>query len=352
MTLIDVSELTINAEEAHEVSKLIIEKAFVQGALSEVHDIETGIFYKEQIPFAGRIEDSLKKAVGCTPETGEGLTLTEKFWDPEIFASRWEHCAADLNKLLKLFKHAAKINPDFYDQIDSEALGVVYALIEQMMNDTLPIKVWFSDRDAEFFADGGEFKAGTDLDLYNVIDGLFKQIFAEIATGDANYVNITQNAGANYAAQALPADAALGYLTSVVNAADSRLLEDPRAQILVTRSIADNFRNTLRTKTLGAGFLEVVENGKPQLYFDGYKVVVMHEWDRFIGAVQNNAVKKFLPHRIVFTTPSNIPVGTVSEEDLKTLTSFYDQYRKSNVIDVAFSLDTKFLENYMAVAAY
>ena len=52
------------------------------------------------------------------------------------------------------------------------------------------------------------------------------------------------------------------------------------------------------------------------------------------------------------TTPDNIPLATLSESDLKELTSHYDQTLKSNIIDVAFSFDAKFLEPYMTIAAY
>lgn len=347
-SLINVAGLTINPDESRDISKLIIERELVNSELSEIHEIELGITHKMQIAFAGRMVDSLKKAVGCVPNTGSGVTMSEKFWDPAIFDSRWEHCAADLNGLLKLFQKAQKINPDFYDRIDSQEMGVIYSLVEAMMRDTIPVKVWFSNKAAI----AGDFKAGTDLALYNVIDGLFKQIFAEITVASSNYVAITQNAGASYAAQVLPVDAALDYLTKVVNARDSRLAEDPNAIILATRSIVDNYRNTLRTKTIGAGFLEVLENGKTQLYFDGIKVVTMYVWDRNIKGLLDNGIKLDKPHRIVLTTPSNIPVGTTSVDDFETLTSFYDQYRKSNVLDVAFSLDAKHLESYMTVAAY
>ena len=351
-SLIDISALTLNTEEAKEVGKLIIEKGFVEGDLSAIHDIETGILYDMQIPFAGRIADSLKLASGCTPNVGTGVAMTEKVWTPKIFNSRWVHCAADLNKLFKLFQKAQRINPDFYDRINSQEMGVIYALIEQMIKNALPKKVWFSDVDADTIANGGVLKNGTDKALYNVIDGLFKQIFAEVGSGDDNFVSITQNAGASYALQALPTDGALGYLTSVMNQADSRLLEDPSAKILVTRTVADNYRNTLRTKTLSAGFMEVVENGKATLYFDGYEVVTMHEWDRIINADFDNGTKKDKPHRIIFTTPSNIPVATLSTDDLTNLKSFYYGFGQSNVVDVAFSLDAKHLESYMTVGAY
>lgn len=349
---IDISALTLNAEEAQEIGKLIIEKAFVNSDLKKVHDIETGVLWKTQIPFAGQMADSLKKSTGCTPNQGSGIVMTEKFWEPEIFDVRFEHCAADLNKLFKLFGKASRINPDFYDKINSQEMGVIYALIEQMLMSSIPTKVWFSDKSAADISGGGVFTDGTDVDLYNTINGLFQQIFADIQSGDSNYIEISENSGASYSAQALGTDAAYNYMQEAVNSADSRLLQDPDAQFLVTRTMYDNYKSTLRNKTLGAGFIEITEGGKTSLYFDGYEVVPMYEWDRIIKSVQDNGTTYNLPHRMVFTTPGNIPVATLAESDLDTLTSFYDQYRKSNVVDVALSLDAKYLENYMTVAAY
>jgi len=348
-SLIDVALMTLNLEESKEVGALILEKAFVEGELSSEHAIETGIEHNTQIPFAGKISDSLKASTGCTPNAGTGVAFSEKVWSPKLYDTRWEHCAGDANKLFKLFQKAQRMNPDFYNRISSPEMGVIYSLIEQMLKDTLPNKIWFSDTAAADIAGLGVFKNGTDVDLYNVIDGLFKQIFADL---NVVHVPITANAGATYALQALGTDAALGIFTAMVNGADSRLLEDGTAQILATRSLVDNYRNTLRTKTLGAGFIEIVEGGKPQLYFDGYKVVTKSQWDRTIKSVQDNGTTWNLPHRAIFTTPENIPVGTLSSDDFGKLDSFYDQYRKSNVIDVVFSLDAKHLESYMTVAAY
>ena len=280
-SLIDITELTVNPQEATEISQLIIEREFINSPLSEVHVMETGILYKQQIPFAGKISNSLKKAAGCTPNVGSGVEMTEKFWNPEIFSTRFIHCADDLNKLFKLFKKAQRINPDFYDKIGSQELGVIYALIEQMLRENLSPIAWFSDKIASTFEDSdgsNTFTDGTDITLWNVIDGIFKQIFSEISssTNPQFYVAISENAGANYAAQALAVDKAYDTFTAMVNKADSRLLEDPNAMILATRSMTDNYKNTLREKNLGAGFLEVVENGRPRLLFDGIPVITMH----------------------------------------------------------------------------
>ena len=55
-TKIDVSALTLNAEEASQVSEVIVEKVFAQGELSDVHDVQTGIQHQKQIVFAGNLE--------------------------------------------------------------------------------------------------------------------------------------------------------------------------------------------------------------------------------------------------------------------------------------------------------
>ena len=347
-SLIDITGLSLNTEEAKEIGKLIIEKGLITGELSEDHTIETGVLYKMQIPFAGRMADSLVKDAGCVPSLGTGIAMTEKIWEPEIYSTRWVHCAADLNKLFKLFQKAQRINPDFYDRISSEEMGMIYALIDTMLQEVLPTKVWFSDKLAAI-QPAGNFKTGTNLALFNVINGLFKQIFADTAIPK---VTIAENSGANYAAQGLGTDSGYNALVACYDGADSRLLSDPAAKFLVTRSVADNYRATLRNKTLGNGYTDNTENGKPVLRFEGIEVKVRHDWDRNIKALEDNGVKLNKPHRIVFTTPDNIPVATLSESDLKELTSHYDMTLKSNITDVAFSLDAKFLESYMASVAY
>jgi hypothetical protein len=350
---IDISGLTLNPEEASNMSELIIEKELVNGVLSTVHDVVTGIEHKKQIPFVGHLVDSLKKATDCTPGEGGDIALTEKFWDPEIFDSRWTHCAADLDKLLKLFQKAKRINPDFYDRVTSKELGVVMALIGMMLRDVLPKKVWFSDKAADVVGNGGNFTAGTDLALYNVIDGLWKQIFAEITAGSTYHVNISANEGSSKAAQVLSADEAYDTFVEMYETADPRLLEADGVQFLVTKSMADNYRATLRTKSLNNGYIDdVTKKGRKVLAFEDIPIVIMYGWDRTIKADQDLGSTYNLPNRAVMTVPGNIPVGTLSEKDFEELDSFYDRTLKSNIIDFAMSLDTKFLEDYMAVVAY
>jgi hypothetical protein len=352
MALVTAESLTLNPREAETMSEVIFNRVYNESDLTEYHDIETGIDVSTQIAFAGRLGLLGKKTSGCTPNEAGGFELTEKFWTPVMEDFRLTHCQTDMPALLKLFRKSKRINPDFYDLVGTEELGVIISAVESSLVENIHRKVWFNDTAAATIANGGVFKNGTDLEYFNSFNGLFKQIYSEIGVNDANRVAIDKNTQATYAAQALEEDAALAIFEKMVNAADERLVASEDAFILATRSLADNYRATLRNKNLGSGFLEVVEEGRPKLYFDGIEIKVRYDWDRYIKTYQDNGTKWNLPHRAVLTTKSNIPVGTLSEEDLTKLDVFYDRTQKLNIMDAAYTIDAKHLEKYLTVAAY
>lgn len=352
MALVTAESLTLNPREAETISEVIFERVFNDSDLTEYHDVEAGIDVSTQIAFAGRLGLLGKKTEGCTPNEADGFTMTEKFWTPVMEDFRLTHCQTDMPALLKLFRKSKNINPDFYDLVGTQELGVIISAVESALVENIHRKVWFNDTAAQTIASGGVFKNGTDLGYFNSFDGLFKQIFSEVGVGASNRVAIDKNTQASYAAQALGEDAALQIFEKMVTVADERLVAADDAFILASRSLADNYRATLRNKNLGSGFLEVVEEGRPKLYFDGIEIKVRYDWDRYIKTYQDNGTKWNLPHRAVLTTKSNIPVGTLSEADLAKLDVFYDRTQKLNIMDAAYTLDAKHLEKYLTVAAY
>lgn len=353
MALIDVSALTLNPQEVTDINKVIFEKVFNNPAIADVHEIETGILLKTQIVLANRINRVLGKASsGCTPNAETGFTTSQKYWDPAREDFRLTHCQADMPALLKIFKKDAKMNPDFYDAIGSEELGVIVAAVADAMIESLITKIWFADTSAALIAGGGVFTAGTDVARFNTFNGLFKQILADVPTNASNYVAVTKNAAASYALQALADDEALGIFKTMFRKADKRLVKDGSAELLVTASLFDNFVDTLENKTIANGFLDRAEDGSVNIRYRGVPIVMMDIWDRTIDQYQDNGTKWNLPHRAILTSKGNIPVGTMSVDDLSTLDSFYDKVSKTNIIDAVYTIDAKHLENYLTVAAY
>jgi len=348
-TKFDVSALTLNPQEATEVSEAVVEQVFIMSEMNAIHDVQTGIQMKEQIVFVDQLGIGGEALTNCTPAEQDALAFTQKYWDPALIAGRFSNCQNDLNKLFKLFRKAQKANPDYFDKEGSQEMAMLSVAITESIKTSVNAKIWYGDTAAAVFAGGGNFKAGTNLGLFNQFDGLWKQIFA-----DANIPRITiaENSGTTYAAQALAADEGFNILKGMYNNADARLLGNVGAQFLVTRSIYDNYLDYLEGAQKNGGLITISEDGKQTLSYRGIPVIIQNEFDRLQNLYQNDATVVFRPHRAVLTTPSNIPVGTLSETDLQSLESWYEKKDKANYVDYAYFLDAKFLESYMAVVAY
>lgn len=345
----DVSALTLNPEEVTVLSEVVVEKVFTQGELVDVHNIHTGIQWSTRINFVNNLDVSGEALTACVPAEQTGLTFTEKTWTPALIAGRYTHCAADLNQLFKAFGKAQKANPDYFDKIDSEEMGLLTAKIIDAMKVSVSAKAWLSDTAAAVQPGGNFTIVGFNAGLWDQFEGLWKQIFGDAAI--PRYT-ITENAGVTYVLQELAAGESLNILTAMYEGADSRLLGDPDVQILVTRSIWDNYLTLTESKEFLGGRTERLDNGQLVMQFRGIKMVLMNEWDRTIRKYQDDLTVHYRPHRAVMTTPDNIPLGTLSEDDLDTLVSFYDQKDKTNIVDLAYFLDAKFGESYMASVAY
>jgi hypothetical protein len=352
---------TFNPTEVSDLSQVINELTFGDGELNSVHDVQEGIKHDEQIVFAGRM-GLLGKKVGanCTPNEVTGITLTEKFWTPKFEDFRLKHCTSDVNQQDKLVNQMTRMNPDYATVIEGSQSSVGNFLIATVLDavkENLWFKIWFDDTTASVFASGSgseSFTIGTDVAYFNSFNGIFKQIFAttSLTTSGKYFTAIAKNAGASYALQALASGDAIAVCKAVYNKADSRLRSRPDAKLLVTRSVYDGLLNDLEAIQNAGGFTQTNEGGMSTLRYRGIEVKMMDVWDRFIDTYQNNGTKWNIPHRIVMTVASNIPVGTLSQGDFGSIEAFYDQYHKVNVLDGVYSLDAKLLEDYLTCVAY
>lgn len=357
MAILDLTALTTNEQEAQDISEAIFERAITGGTLSERHDIVSGIHYDTQIPFIGNLGLIGKTQTNCDRTVNPAsIPMSEKFWRPKLIGDRLKHCATDIPQLVKLFKKAQRINPDFYDRINSEEMGLIVAKVEQALTSMGNRLVWFGDTTASNVAGGGNIKDGVSVDYFTSIDGLFKQIFTEVPTTADNYVAIAKNAEATYATQAtLDDDFAINLFRSMHNKIDSRFFqaieEGAQPELQITRQIGQNWSDFLEDKSLGFS-LSQAEDGSNKMSYRGIPIVVRHDWDSNIKSFEDNGTKYNLPHRAILTVKENIPVGTVNESDLNSLETWYEKKDKANYIDFDLKLDTKHLLPYMTVAAY
>jgi len=193
-----------------------------------------------------------------------------------------------------------------------------------------------------------------NVKFFTPMNGLFKKIKAAVVAGQMDRVTIAKNAELTKAAQALAADASLGYFESVWGLADSRLKADSRKVMYVTNSIFENYRQSLQTK--GTPYdITLTTDGFSELKWNGVPIRNMENiWDlnnAYFGEGESG-LANLEPHKILLTVPDNIPVGTLNEGDFDTIEAFYDKITRNNYMAYGFTLDAQVLEGYMAVAAY
>lgn len=180
---------------------------------------------------------------------------------------------------------------------------------------------------AAYFADKSSASA-----LYNKIDG----IFAQLETQAGNIIDITENAGANYAAQALTGEKAYQYLEAMyVKAASEPWFDPANMEYKISKSMAAALVAYLNKAGRNApGTCECIDPATATalqsyrmdgLFLFGIPVSVRYEWDQIVtgSSVLNNGTKWDDPHRAILSPKNNILIGTCSEDLINDFRVWY-----------------------------
>jgi hypothetical protein len=246
---------------------------------------------------------------------------------------------------------------DKYDLTGTDFFNYVQEILEDAIWEAIYRLAWFGDKTADE-EPVGVLKIGTDLRLFNKIDGLWKQLFA-IAAADPDRLTAgldVRNGQATYALQAFDstdttAMTVSNTLDNMMYEADERLEGSDDLIYIVTRTVANQYSRELKKATINFT-TDRLENGIMKLTVDGVELYSFKLWDRIIKAYFDDGTKYYLPHRAVLTTKTNMKVATEQASELAKLDVFYDRYRKVSVIDFMFTLDAMVGLDHMVQLAY
>ena len=354
-SLINLSSLTLNPQEALSANQAIFEKLYAKPALDNAHVVATGIQMQTQIPFYGQFGILGKKSSGsCAVNTETAASVaTQKYWSPALINFRLTHCQEDISQLFKMWKRAESALQT-WEEMDNEQVAFLSDLTVDATLESILRITSFGDTGALNVSGGGNITNGTSVLYFTMIEGLWEQIFTGVAAATLPRYTISENSGGSYTAQDnLAADRALLAMRSLYNKIDTRARTSEGLVFQMTDSLFKNWLSYLEDKSL-AFTLQRTEEGKgTTLYtYRGIPIEVRYDWDRNIRAYFDTGTVWYLPHRMWLTTKNNVPVGTSDESDLSSLDMFYDRTTKSHYTDVAYYIDAKWLENYMGAAAY
>ena len=340
-------------------AEAVFVSAFATPEVNQLATIVNGIKTKKQIAILGRFNGLLGKGSGECDPTGRTVTtpLVGKLWEPATVSDRLEYCWEDIKETFFIWGTKNGI-----EQADLTATDFVL-YIEQLLATEL-IETWmriayFGDTDAAHYNDSpaGVITNTTDLDFFNKIDGIWKQIYAIVGSDSTRKTAglATRNAGNSYANQKFTAQdvtdlVVTNMFLNMEMEADSRLTSQAGLVFQVTKSVYDQYRREL-TKANVNYTTERFENGMEQLNAGGIPVVKVEFWDRMILNHFNNGTKLYLPHRAILCVPSNVQVGTEEASTLTQYDIFYDKKTKTTNVDFQFNIDAKvILDNEIQVA--
>jgi hypothetical protein len=358
MAVITPADITWNGKEAMSMTEAIMESAYTNPAIADINRITEGIVASQQIAFLGTLSKITKAKTTCGGSAGtHAISMSEKYWNPKRTEYWISECADNLEEsfwVWGLNKGIARKDLTTTDFNEFVSQRIEEALVEDMLR-----IVWFNDtaHDDVDASPAGVLTSGTDLADYTIIDGLWSQIYDEVALDSNRRYTIALNSQGTYANQAFDSTdttnkLAHEILNGVVSAADYRLKSRKDKVLLVTQSIYDQYYQELKSYANIPASYEMVQNGKSTLSYDGIPVIPIDFWDRTIRADFDNGAAWYQPHRVLLTIKDNIPVGVESIDATKAMEVWYERKEQTTNWRGGFKIDAKLLQSEMFQAGY
>jgi hypothetical protein len=361
---INFSGLTLNEQEAQSASEVIFSKTFMSPEINQVHNVMTGVEMDKYIPLLGRLGLTGKLDPGScgNNDINGAIATSEKMWEPKLISSRLVHCQTDLPDLLKFWKKS-RIAANTWEEVDGELMTFIEDQASESVKDSILRHADFGDKGASPVGDGtGDetLTVGTDKAYFNVIDGLWAQIFADQALGASALTY--RHSLASYNGQATKAlqnstlvaatDACIDAMRAMYDNIAPEAFQGTNLVFQMTRSMYNNWLAFLEDKSLIFTLSQAEQKTSNGLAYRGIPIVVRYDWDRIIRTYYDNGTTYYLPHRIILADINNIPIGTSDSESLTMLKSHFDLTTEKHYIKNAYKIDMKILVEEELASAY
>lgn len=189
--------------------------------------------------------------------------------------------------------------------------------------------------------------SGADIKFVAGIAGQ-PHVIVDASTGGTTAAIV--NDVANVKNSTLKTDAALNAFKAMWSKMPASLkgLMQQEGKIMVTGSVGDNYIDTIEDLNGSDAAYFTLRDGEKVKAFRGIPIVERIEWDEHIEA-DFSGVR---PHRILFTIPRNLVVGTDGISDDTKVESWYEKLTQNRHMRVEYKAGTQFIHEDYIVAAY
>lgn len=307
---------------------------------------------KDPIALLGEMEMVGKKGGGCDPTYEEkGIANSQKRWE----FGQWEIPLKICYEAIKgtIGEYSLKTGTAIGDLTSTDFMTIFADALQRAMEQMIWRFGWLGDKEAALAGEGGgKLTAGLDVSNFNVCDGLFKRIFTATATKHTAIAANSETTAALQISALRKSGAATTLVDTILMDADTRIVDDSDAVLLMTRSLADALTYDLKKTYHDIMPWEKLFDGFEVATYNGVKIARVGIWDRMIKAYEKGETTINLPHRAVFCNPKHLMIGTDADNLISDLDIWFDQKERRNYLYATGKIGTALLEEDMIYAAY
>ena len=343
--ILDLSTFTFTTEQIRDINELLFDEVLQAPEITLITTLYPGIVFDKEIGFIGDGGLVGVKNQGCKPTPQEWNIGTRKVvWTPKSWEILIDECWTDLEE--KASVYALNTGVDVADLTTTDYYAIIVQVLSVAIKKFIIRLVWFNDTDAENVTGGGIITDGEDVKYMNILDGLWKQLIAQVTANPAQRVAITENAAATYVLQELTPDAAKGYLQQLKYKAPILLRGNQSAFIVCTQSFYDAWEQWNQGKELESMYTNLIDGTKVLKAF-GIPLIPLPIWDEMIAMFENTGTKLNNPHRALYVTKSNLAVGVDGTDSFDKMNSWYEKKDRMVYIELMGKADAKLLNPAM-----
>lgn len=319
-------------EIGSQMGETLYTKTFVEGDIATNYDIETGVNCGGYILVdnAKNEYDGLVAVESCElPEKDLSLSFDTKKWNPIDIGRRFSICYKDIAKGVRkiLGDPSCENTPYMPDAVQTYFENK----IAELTNNNIFARIWLGET-----AQAKDWLTG--------FDGFKIQMQDELAAD--HKISLTQNAGANYAAQKVTPEQAYDYFLAMYwRAQDLGINDLQNVEIKATRELLNGYFQYSVENKLNNNFANV-DSMQPLYNRDSLTVfgipLKQMEYTQVAKAATDNGTKIVSPNMAVLAPKTALKVGTCNEAAFKNVKVWFDQKDRVQNFDVEeISLDAK-----------
>ena len=352
---INFAGLTPQNGALRELAELIFLNIQEEDKLGQLLVFMTEQMNGKKVGFVGKPGLLGKASEGCNPTYDNHLTATsEKTWEIKEWQISEKICYEDL--IGTIAQHFAQNGSDVADLTDTEYMDtIVRPIFEQAIPELIIRFAFFGDKDIE----SGELQDGVDVGAFNLIDGIWKQLFTGVTEGKTRRVAIAANEATTVDAQyeaMRQAGAATGVLNELIIRTPAKMRNLAGRRFIVTQAFADMLNLDIQMNNKGSELQwESIFAGIQKTSYQGVELLAVPQFDEIIQSYLKNTTNANAydkPFRVIYGSKDNFRAGTESKESIATLKVWFNEDEQTNKMLAKDTLGALVVSEEYAAVAY